>query len=271
MFYCLKFMVKQYVVVLLVLLSVFVTAWFGGNRIFWFHSAAYENLYESNTVSLYNESSLTQTFQAKYPGLSRIEIFFRNPGSNLGRVKIHLKQTCQSPSSLVSFDVPESQISADQYYPLDFPPLDDSAGKEYCLVFETAGIATPNELLVHTSHSDIYAGGEAQFVVTEGKNQPNSVIVPVPVSTVTPGKYIIWLPIIQQSRSSNAKNVDIAFQLYYDGPLSGTLSALLDQLTAYKTFLFGQRWFYPLIAGMYVLALVGLLVYVWSREGRTEL
>lgn len=240
--------------------------WIWVDRLPWFYSTNYSELYSGQILQISDSSKITQTFVAMYPGLYRIGIHFFNQGDNTGSLVFHLKQSCGANDDLVLQVVPEARIGDNAEYVFEFPPLDESALTEYCIIIDQLATQPVDNLAVYASNTNIYPDGVADFVESaEESNQLEQVKQPSGVQ-VKPA-YLTYLPAIFQARGAkNGNSYDIGFNLFYNGQIPATLQSLLLNLTRHKSFMFGQTWFYPTIFGVYIVGLLVLLYMVWSQR-----
>ncbi len=257
-------MVKRYWVVFGAIV-IFLLGWGVTARPAWFYSTNYPALYSTQQLQLSHSSRVMQSFLARYPGLYRIEIHFSNHGKNTGRLVFRLKESCSANADLVTQVVPEASIADNAEFAFEFPPLDQSAFREYCLVLEQLPDQPLDELAVYASSTNLYPDGATIFDAAPPPAHPAERVPPAASPPVKP-RYFVYLPAIFNSHGSKDRHgYDIGFNIYYAGPLLPTLQALMINLARHKTFLFGQPWFYLAIFALYLIGLIFLLHYVWRR------
>ncbi|MCB0167667.1 MAG: hypothetical protein KDI79_25800 [Anaerolineae bacterium] len=216
-----------------------------------FKTIYYSPLYSTNIYSLAGNAQVTQEFEADYPGLYRIDLYFEpQANSSSGEVVLHLKQQCKDPADIKTFVVNPSNIVSPWALPFVFSPLDDSAGQHYCLVLESQSTAQNASLGVYASEVDVYPGGDATY---------KSNTVELPDSKTASLPYRTWLPLVQKAPAVDHRQFDIGFNLYYNGSTGAIIQTLLGRLAANKPGLFGQPMFYLLL----LLSYGGLLVGLW--------
>jgi hypothetical protein len=164
-----------------------------------------------------------QTFFSPYKGLYRIDVFLADyERVNSGLLYLHLKTHPEAETSLVTALLPMGLVHGGGWHRFEFDPIPDSAGKTYYFVIEAPTAFPGNAITVYTRPSGPYVGGNAYLAGqrTEG---------------------------------------DLLFFAHYR--VSGWERALifLDQLTAGKSLIWGDKRFYVGLFGVY-LALVGLLL-----------
>ncbi len=257
-------MVKRYWAAFGVI-SIFLLGWGWMARPAWFYSTNYPALYSAQQLQLSDSSRVMQSFLARYPGLYRVEIHFSNHGQNTGSLVFRLKESCSANDDLVTQVVPEAGIADNAEFAFEFPPLDQSAFREYCLVLEQSPDHPLDELAVYASSTNLYPDGAAIFDVAPLPPLPAERVPPPTTSSAKP-RYFVYLPAIFNAHGSKDRHgYDIGFNIYYAGPLLPTLQALLINLARHKTFVFGQPWFYLAIFALYLIGLAILLHYVWRR------
>ncbi len=242
-------------------LALALIGYLGWGRLPWFYSTNYPELYSGSLYQLSAIHQVTQTFQARYPGLHQVDVHFMNQGRNDGQLTFHLRESCAG-DDLVTQVVPEAAIGDNRDYSFQFSPIDDSAFKEYCLVLEVTATPPVEKLAVYASQTDIYPDGAAAYRGDDPTPPP-----PTAQPQFEPA-YRVWLPAIFSHKS--AANFDIGFNVFYAGPALATLQALLVNLAAYKTFPFGQPWFYPLIGLFYIVGVVFLVRAVWRMRDEPD-
>lgn len=252
-----------------------IVAWLAWGRISIFHSTDEKEMYAAQTLPLVDGAVVSQTFVADYPGLDRIDLYFQNRGVGAGAVQMHLKaDSCDNPADLVEFALPETSIADNAFYPVQFPPLDDSAGRRYCVVLEPRGLAEENELAVFASKTDVYPAGQADYRPPPAKSAPEGAVEspPVQASPAFSATHFIWLPMIFANPVENKAigRPDIGFLLYYSGPVPGTLLALLAHISAFKPFVLGSPWFYAVLGGVYLVMLAIFARAIWTTGRISE-
>ncbi len=113
-----------------------------------------------------------QAFIAAHNGLTKIEVLVATYGATLpsGDVFFHLNGYPDEQNQIATADIPASTIKDNSYVALQFPPIDNSAGKSYYFYLETRDIPPRYALTVWHSTTDIYAGGRF-FIDRQPQNQ----------------------------------------------------------------------------------------------------
>ena len=243
---------KHWSIIILLLIiasgSVYQLLW---GRISNFDTVYYSPLYSTDIYFLAGDAQITQEFEAEYPGLSRIELYFENQANNnSNEVVFHLKQQCDAAEDIETFTVKQVSIVSKQAFPLTFSPLDDSAGRRYCIVVESKSDEVNSSLGVYASGVDTYPRGSATY---------KSNTIALPNSSAVALTNQIWLPIVQKTQPVVQHPFDIGFKLYYNGKTGATLQTLLRQLAAYKPGPLGQPMFYIFLLLLYG----GLIAILW--------
>ncbi|MBN1995845.1 MAG: hypothetical protein JW953_24375 [Anaerolineae bacterium] len=219
----------------------------------------YSPLYSTQVYYLFGQARLTQEFKARYPGLDRVELYLTadGPVEGEGQVVFRLKDSCTAGEDLETITVPYASIvNGRRPYPFTFLPIDDSAGRSYCLILETLSLDYPTRLGVYASGVNVYPPGKARY-------EPD----PLKRATSFKANYFIWLPLIQKNGSLAQADFDIGFRLHYNGLALDTLQALLAHLSAHKPCLFGLPCFYILLLVIYLIALAVFWTLVFKITG----
>lgn len=252
-----------YLIFLCLTIIIILAAWIVTQRTSLMHTSHHPRLYD-NKLPLSGNAHISQNFEAKYPGLYRIDIYFENQGiQNNHTVNFHLKQSCDNLEDVETFTVSQSAIVDKEFYPFVFDhPLDDSANKSYCLILDTNNLKKSDQVSVYAGLSDTYLEGEASYqedtITKIIDNESNNSIVSA--------KYKVWLPLIINQTQKYQAQSDIAFQLYYQGKVVDTSKTLLAQLASQKPFLFGTIGFYLIIFGVYIVLVIALWYLVFKEE-----
>lgn len=225
--------------------------WFIFGELSLFNSTYYSPRYSTTAYPLTGNAKVTQDFEAQYPGLYQIDLYISNSEQEKpARLALHLKDSCQASedieTTVVGF-VPSSNI---QLYSFTFSPIENSAGRKFCVVLEASPTQEAGQLSILASQADVYPWGTAKY-------KANTLPLPLPqVKVEALPAHSIWLPLVQKQLL--AQDFDLGFMLHYRAAPLNTLIVLLEQLAAYKPGLFGKSWFYLLIFVSY--ALYGLWV-----------
>ncbi len=215
-----------------------------------FSTSYYSPLYSTNLYSLSGEAKISQVFQARYPGLHRVDLFFKKRGDDDdAEIFFRLKDNCETEEVLITSVVDFSDLSRNGSYAFMFPAIDNSAKQKFCIVLETQNIDEPAELAIYASHSDVYRSGSAAYRPDRTERSQRS-----PQKNASQTKYSIWLPIVQKSETTT--DFDVGFELFYNGPTGTTLKYLGSYITAGKPFLLGNPVFYVSLALFYGVVLI---------------
>lgn len=219
-----------------------------------FETVYYSPLYATDIYFLNGDAQISQEFEAIYPGLYRIDLYFANQQSETsGEIVFQLKPHCAALTAIETITIEPSSVVSKVAWPIIFEPLDDSAGRKYCIVVESRSTETRSSFGVYASGVDVYPGGKAKYKTNSIEPSPDS------NEDKTVLQYRTWLPLVQKAPNIAPQSFDISFTLHYNGSTISTLQALLRQLTANKPYLFGQPTFYLFLLLLYV----GLIVGLW--------
>ena len=222
-------------------------------------------LYEGPTVELFQPKKLAQTFVANYPGLSRIDILF-NKIDGQQTVIFRLKNRCDSPADIVTSSIELPSLSEPTFYPFTFSPLDDSAGRNYCLILEGSTATPENAIQLQLSAGDLYPYGRVKVdnPQADQNNLPSSGSSLPSASSHNHQPYKIYLPIIINEAGDEFTTLeDIGFRLHYTGLLLPTFQVFITRLVANKPYIWGSPWFYGGLVILYVILLGGLFYISW--------
>jgi hypothetical protein len=170
-----------------------------------------------------------QTFVAEYDGLNQIKVRLDDLGRrNRSSFTFTLLRSPDDALPIVSLTRDAYKVNSNTYYALNFPPIEDSAGKGYafCLAAPDADLA--KAITVIGTVRDTYPDGHAVF---------------------TPG---MW---------GQGRIADLEFHLEYDLSPWAQAGVLLDRLGAGKPAFFSAGWFYALLIGAYLALLYLLFLY----------
>lgn len=221
---------------------------------------------------LWEDARVSQSFEATYPGLSRIDLAISKQGQNGGEIIFHLKRNCADEANLRRVVVDLAEIGEGQPTSFPFSPVYDSAGEAFCLMLEAGTSLEPDQIRVYASGTDTYLAGRAYYEANTSTENSETKIPEesdqIYRRTLSP-TYFIWLPFVAKSDPYDLAESDIVFELHYDGARLNTLNTLLTQLSAHKPYLFGQSWFYIFIFIVYGFSLV--LFWIVVRNFGTDL
>ncbi len=169
-----------------------------------------------------------QTFTAEYPGLSLVEVRLATYArENTGPVIFHLRAFPDATEDLFTFTLDAADVEDNAFYRFEFPPIRDLADRSFYFFLEAPEAEPDNGITVWGAIKDFYPDGEAVLEGLEGNGVH-----------------------------------DLTFRLGYDPPLAVKADILLDNLAANKPSLWGDRWFYVLLALAYLPLLYALFVRV---------
>jgi hypothetical protein len=224
----------------------------------WMHTVNHEKLYAAPPLPLYQGVRLTQTLKVRYPGLYRVDIMLSNQPVDNGEIVLKIRTDCNAADVLVKSTIPEAAIPPKSFQPFEFEPLNLRPGQEFCLELSTNSVTRNSNLAVGASLGDANPDGEARYET------------PVPrVTTSDAGwpetaAYRLYLPIVQRSQTASVEpGFDIGHRLYYTISPIDAAEILLTYMSAFKPGIFGTRWFYPLLGGIYLVILGLFLTLVW--------
>ncbi len=157
--------------------------------------------------AIWAEQSVGQSFRAEYNGLHRVEVSLADYGRrNTGPVRYRL-YALGATQPLRAGEFPAEAIQGDITYPLDFPPVPDSAEHSYYLELTAPAASPDNAITAYWQPQDTYLPGSAYLA-----GQPRS--------------------------------GDLVFSLYYQVAPWERLLVLFRQVTANKPGVWGQVWPY---------------------------
>lgn len=229
-------------------------------RLSWLETTGHKFLlYDGPVIELFQKRTLTQSFRANYPGLAQIDILFKGGGGGRQKVIFRLKSSCAAENDIVYLSTELADLDTLTFYPFKFRPLDDSAGRHYCIVLQAPEATKESAVQLQLSDGDLYPAGELQLydpVVEPGKEEA---IIPASIVNSSDDlPYKIRLPIIFGRQEKSSYINDSGFQLHYIGSFMPTVQVFIARLTANKPYLLGQSWFYGILSIVYIILLVGL-------------
>lgn len=214
------------------------------------YTSPYKRLY-STMFYFWGDATVLQDFEAEYPGLYRIDVYFGKLDGAEGEIIFHLKDSCDASVDLETLVVQSSDVIGDEFHPFIFSPLDDSTGRRFCLILENLSLTKQNQLGVYVSNFDVYSKGAAKYERSPMPEEHHE-ISSTPTFSPT---HFIWLPIVAKYEAPPQES-DIGFQLYYNGPALDTMKALLTRMSAHKPYFFGVVWFYIFLFAVYLMNLI---------------
>ncbi len=165
-----------------------------------------------------------QTFTAEYPNLNLVEVRFATYArQNTGPVIFYLKTSPDAAEDLFTFTIDAADLEDNAYHTFEFAPIPDLAGRSFCFCLEAPEAEPGNSITVWGATEDAYPDGEA---------------------------------VLQGLEHRGVR--DLTFRLGYDPPLRVRAGIFLDNLVANKPSLWGDKWFYILLAGACLVLLYAL-------------
>ncbi len=221
-------------------------------------------LYRGGAAALAPGSRVEQQFTAFYPGLSALDVLvYVFPGTPGRTLTVRLRRACTDPGDIFATSETLPQEGGPYFYTITLPqPLDDSAGKGYCLLLDAPQATGPEGIVLPLSEGDLYPHG--RLTVFEPPPPP-----PTPAADIaTELPYKIYLPLVIRELQPGPV-ADIGFLLHYEGLPGPTLQTFAARLTANKPYLWGSAWFYVGLLLAYLVLLGGLaLVARWSIKAQ---
>jgi hypothetical protein len=172
------------------------------------------------------ETTIGQSFLASRDGLNRIDVLLLDYHRvNTHDVTFHLRQGNEAQEDIFTATFNASEVRGLTWKSFSFPPLTDSAGKEYFFFFESPESTRGNAITVGGAEGDPYSHGNAFL-------------------------------------KSNPVNADAAFKTYYDVSLQQKFGVLSDRLAGSKPSVWGDKRFYLLLVVAYGLLMAALIWYL---------
>jgi hypothetical protein len=237
--------------------------WLIAGRVSLFESSSYTSrfasdkaleLYRQNVLWLGRGSGVYQTFTAVYPGLYQVSIFFadntRESPQNAS-INFYLKERCNESQNIRHVTAAVADIEDDRFYPFTFAPINESAGQTYCFVVEPVRDLERQSFGVWASAYDVYPGGQAYYQPSPaGEVKPPELS---PHQKPANPAYTLFLPLIQAAPSAGfAPGFDAGFQVHYNGRSIDGLGVFMDRLVSHKFYFWGNKVFYILLVGFYL-------------------
>ncbi len=262
----------------LLLLLLLMGGWLLTGRLAIFQTSSYitlfgatwpQELYQQNVLWLPTGTEVKQEFVSEYPGLYKISIFLTGQeGLNEDVViTFHLRESCNAQSDLrrVAATISAADIANDLFYPFTFTPIDESTNQKFCFILVPSLAQGEKTVGVRASILDVYAGGKALYKPLPKINPVAAKIEPInQLNSAFTHK--VFLPIILVSQSNKKTNIDIGFQLHYNGRPLETIGVFMTRLTKHKPYFWGSICFYIFLFIVYISALY-LLIRI-STENR---
>jgi hypothetical protein len=243
-------------------LVVVVLTWLLSTDISWFFAPT-ETKFYAFEYGLYGDRRLSQSFVARYPGLSQVDILFRNRVLEPGAVLFRLKETCTAEQDVVTVSLLDTDIVDGRFHPVQFEPLADSAGHEYCIVLEPAP-GTLSQVTVAASAVNVYQAGSATYYAPDAEAQQRVHPLPNSADSAFIPKFSIWLPFVSRGTRVPIQDTDVGLQFHYRGAMLPTLWSLVVNLASGKPAIFGMSGFYPFLLFAYAFVLLLFLWGVWQ-------
>jgi hypothetical protein len=195
----------------------------------WTWPAEVRDIPGSDSVGeLLASSSVCQAFIADHTGLSFVEVNLATYArDNTGPVVFHLKTSPDATEDLVTLTFAASGVENNAYRMFEFPPIRDSAGRQFTFCLEAPEAEQGNAITVWGHTEDVYPAGEA---ILQG----------VPDHGVR----------------------DLSFRVGYSPPVLEKLSILLNRIVEHKSLVWADKFLYILLALAYVALLYVLFVRV---------
>jgi hypothetical protein len=249
------------VIGLLLLVAIIALLWLLTGRLRLFDTASRIDFGFENTEEQYRQqvlwlspgAQLQQDFVSKYPGLSRIDLFLT--GLKMVNQEIdlvfHLRDSCDSAADLrtVRLTIGKRAAEDNLYYPIAFPPIDESTGRTYCFLLEPAVSPDQQDRIgVWASQMDLYGQGQATYQ-TPPEISPPPQPEPEPAGSAP---YRLYLPLIVAAPNEpDQTGLDVSFQLHYHGRPLETISVFFSYLAQDKSSVWGSTWFYGILLLLY--------------------
>lgn len=269
-----------YLIGALLILALIVGLWLFLGRLALFETSAYislfgldsaKELYQENVLWLSAETKAGQTFVSTYPGLHQISVFLTAPADSPRdyEVVFRLKERCTTAADLrsITANISTGEAGGDRFYRFSFAPIDESAGQPYCFVLEP--VIDSEELApigVLASRADVYPEGSAFYQTPE--KTPESAQPQISNRASLIPSHHIFLPLIPIHQPAlNPAQIDVGFQIHYNGRPLEILAVLIRRLVAFKPYVWGQPAFYGVLLVIYLAAL-GFLIR--TRSGGAD-
>lgn len=177
--------------------------------------------------------SVGQTFYSPYPGLNRIDVLLATYQKQIsGQVTFNLTEGPRAVSKLVSSSFNAASVEDNRFRSMEFPALDESAGKTYFFYLEAPASRPGNAITAWTDSHNPYPEGMAYL-------------------------------------GGNPVENDLAFVAYFQPSPWQLADIYLDRLARGKPGLWGNKAFYAVISLLY-LALLGTFLALFFRKAMGE-
>jgi hypothetical protein len=231
-------------------------------------------LYDANVLWLSQGSEVEQEFVADYPGLSQVDVFVKwqsNPPDK-AVINFYLRKSCAAENNLHAQETlyPTGEIDGRAFYSFSFPPLVESLNQKYCFILKSGLPDDQKNLMgVLASNTDIYPEGRAFYhrppPLKTGSEAGSASTLPDSSSA----EYRLFLPIVLVPLPN--ENMDIAFQLHYEGWHLETAQVFFMRLAENKFYFWGSPSFYIILGIVYFSSaaiFIGLALHE-SRIGKS--
>lgn len=105
-----------------------------------------------------------QTFYSPYPGLSKIAVLLATYARpNHGQAWFHLTSDPNDSTRLVSIPFDASLVKDNSFQSFEFPPIGESAGKNYFFYLEAPAAGPGNAITAWSQSANPYSDGMAYF------------------------------------------------------------------------------------------------------------
>jgi len=170
-----------------------------------------------------NEKTVGQTFLARYNHLHRIDLFMGTYArTNTHEVLFHLKTDPEASNEIFTLSFNASQVQDAAYRSFTFPPIPNSAGRTFYFYLESPASYKGNAITLWMQAQDLYPQG-------------------------------------RMFRNGTPQTADLRFQAFYQASYQDRMVALLDRLVENKPSIWGEKWFYLLLAVLTLVSAAWLL------------
>jgi hypothetical protein len=233
-----------------------------------YQSAYYGKGYGASPLWLTSGSQVRQEFVANYPGLYQVDVFVKNlnPAAPI-ELTFQLRQSCQAQSALRRQTAlqPQGEIEGQTFYSFTFDRLEDSTHQKYCFILTASTESEEKVVGVMAGEGDLYPFGQAFYqepLFGKTSDKPDALSAPPSYSE---GKFKLFLPVIQANVNDNHKNLDVAFQLHYDGSRLETSKVFFDRLVKYKSYGWSRPEFYGVLFVAYIAGAIVLIRFILKQ------
>ncbi|MCK6624185.1 MAG: hypothetical protein L6R45_03295 [Anaerolineae bacterium] len=227
-----------------------------------YQSAYYGKWYDASPLWLTSDSEVRQEFVANYPGLYRVDVFVKNLNPAIPiELMFQLRHSCQNQKDLrrQTMFQPQGEIEGQTFYAFTFAPLEDSTHQKYCFILTAHTESHEKVVGVLAAEDDLYPFGQAfhqEPLIEKNSDKPDVLSTP---QSYSEDKFRLFLPIVQANIPDNHKNLDVAFQLHYDGSRLETSKVFFDRLVKHKPYGWNRPEFYGLLFIAYIAGVTALI------------